>query len=98
MRFALRPVRGGMGHRRLLVVPALALPLLAAAPAHGKPGDLDRTFAHGGRVAFKVWDSGGTTTGLALRDGRRPLLAVDAYRVLDEAPAWLQLTAGGRLA
>jgi hypothetical protein len=65
---------------------ALALAALAAAP-----GDLDRSFADGGRVAYPS-GTGGYATGLALRDNR-PLLSVTA-----PTPAVLRLTASGKVA
>jgi hypothetical protein len=71
--------------------------LLAAAPAHARPGDLDRTFANGGRAAFSVFGNGGAATGLALPDGRRPLLAVSSYRDGRVVSASLRLTTSGRI-
>ncbi|MDA0182326.1 hypothetical protein OJ997_18610 [Solirubrobacter phytolaccae] len=80
-------------------VPALAalLGLLAAAPAQARPGDLDRTFGKGGRLAVIPWDSGGSTRSLALVDGVRPLLSVYADRAGDYAPALLRFSGRGRL-
>src|SRR4051794_15840000 len=71
--------------------------LVAAAPAHARPGDLDRGFANGGRVAYKVWGTGGSTAGLTLVDGVRPLLSVDAWGGRFQAPVWLRLNGRGRL-
>jgi uncharacterized delta-60 repeat protein len=82
---------------RPLTVSALIV-LLAAAPASARPGALDRTFADGGRVAFDPDGSGGFTAGLALRDGRRPLLSIGSADSGRATPSLLALTAGGRLA
>lgn len=82
---------------RPLTVSALIL-LLAAAPASARPGSLDRTFADGGRVAFDPDGSGGYTAGLALRDGRRPLLSIGSADRGQATPSVLALTAGGKLA
>lgn len=72
--------------------------LLVAAPAHAKPGDLDRTFAGNGRVAFNPYGHGGSVRSLTLLEGRRPLLSVDAQRRDTYGPTLLRLTAGGALA
>ena len=75
---------------RFLTVAALLLALAA-------PGDLDRGFANGGRAAY-LPERGGYVAGLALLDGRRPLLSVASDHGGQPAPAALTLTAGGRLA
>jgi uncharacterized delta-60 repeat protein len=81
--------------RRSLVT---VLVLLAtAAPAYARPGNLDRGFGNGGRVAYKVWGTGGSTTGLTLVGGVQPLLSVDAWGGRFQAPVWLRLNARGRL-
>lgn len=82
---------------RRLALAALALPLLAAAPAHARPGDLDRSFGKGGRLATTVWEGGGSTRSLALLDGLRPLLSVYAGRGGSYAPSLLRFSARGRL-
>ena len=79
---------------RLLTI---AVFLAFAAPASAAPGDLDRGFADGGRAAF-TFESGGYVAGLALQDGRRPLLSVSALTGAGPAPTALSLTAGGRVA
>ena len=38
---------------------AIALLAVSAPTAHARSGDLDRSFAYGGRIAQKVWGSGG---------------------------------------
>ena len=69
--------------------------LLAAAPAHARPGDLDRSFANGGRIALPL--DYGTVSGLALSDGTRPVLGVFPRR-FGYLGHELLLTAGGKLA
>ncbi|RKQ88153.1 beta-propeller uncharacterized protein DUF5122 [Solirubrobacter pauli] len=83
---------------KVIAVGAAASLLLLAAPAHARPGALDRTFAQGGRFALDPWGSGGTVKSLALLDGRRPLLSVHASRDGTWAPTLLGFTAAGALA
>jgi hypothetical protein len=75
----------------------LALFLLLASTAHARPGDLDRSFGDRGRTAF-LRDSGGYVAGMALVDGRRPLLSVGTGLYGNPAPRLLTLTAAGTLA
>ena len=75
----------------------LALFLLLASTAQARPGDLDRSFGDRGRTAF-LRDSGGYVAGLALVDGRRPLLSVGTGLYGNPAPRLLTLTAAGALA
>jgi hypothetical protein len=82
---------------RRLVVTVTAF-LLLAAPAHARPGDLDRSFANGGRAAYKVFGLGGAIESLALLDGGRPLLSVSSYRPGAFSPLFMRLTARGRVA
>jgi uncharacterized delta-60 repeat protein len=56
------------------VLLALALALLPGA-AQARPGDVDPSFATGGRTAFTVGASSAHVAGLALRPGDRPLVA-----------------------
>ena len=78
--------------RTVLTVSAF---LLIAAPAHARPGDLDRSFADGGRIAYRVGLLGGAA-GLALPDGLRPVMSIGAAREGKPLPAWLRLTTLGR--
>ena len=71
--------------------------LVTAAPAHARPGDLDRSFASGGRIAFKVWGEGGAAAGFALVDGLRPLMSVSGCIAAVRTPASLQPAGPGRL-
>ena len=82
---------------RLIVIAGAAF-LATVGSAQAKPGDLDRSFADNGRAAFKVFGSGGGIAGLALIDGRRPLLSISAYRDGQIARGTLHLTSRGRLA
>ena len=63
---------------------ALLAFLLLAAPAQAKPGDLDRTFGHGGRIAFPGGVFGySVASDIALpRDGRPLLLGTTQGVVL----------------
>ena len=79
------------------LIAALAALLLAATPAAARPGDLDRSFASGGRVAY-AFASGGYVAGLVLQDERRPFLSVDALAPGGPTPTALSLTGRGRLA
>lgn len=78
----------------LVAVPLLVLALAAAA--HARPGDLDRSFGDRGRLALN--HGGGFTGGLALEDGRRPVLSFSSLRANGPGPTILRLTAGGRSA
>src|SRR4051812_50065320 len=50
---------------------AVALCLILAAPAAAKPGDLDRTFGFGGRIAFSIGHGYSSAGGMLLdRQGR----------------------------
>lgn len=82
--------------RRLAVAAAVAS-LCAAPAAHARPGDLDRTFSKDGKVGFNPYKLGGTTRGLTLLDGRRPLLSVQAQRGPDAAPTWVSFSPAGRI-
>lgn len=82
---------------RRLARTTLIVTLLAAAPAHARPGDLDRTFGDRGRFATTVWEGGGSTRSLALLDGVRPLLSVYAGRDGTYAPSLLRFSGRGRL-
>lgn len=82
---------------KVIAVGAAAGLLLLAAPAHARPGDLDRTFGKGGRIAVEPWGCGGSTRSLVLLDGVRPLLSVFAG-CTDYEPALLRFTGLGRLA
>ena len=78
-------------------VAAVALLCAAAPAAHARPGDLDRSFSKDGKLGFNPHKRGGTVRGLALLDGRRPLLSVQAQRGADVAPTWISLNAAGRV-
>jgi hypothetical protein len=76
-----------------MVRAALLLALLLAAPAAAKPGDLDRSFGHGGRTAFVAGPgySGAAAVALDLRG--RPLLGgFDSFTVIAQ-----RLTRNGRI-
>src|SRR4051812_44437228 len=53
----------------------IALLLVLAAPAAAKPGDLDRSFGYGGRIAFAVGDGYSAASGMVLDGRSRPVLA-----------------------
>ena len=69
--------------------------LVLAAPAEARPGDLDPTFAGGGRTALVVGDSNTTPSGLSLIAGFRPLVAVRAENKGRLLPMLLRFTGGG---
>ena len=75
----------------------MALFCAAAPAAQARPGDLDRSFSRDGKLGFNPYKRGGTVRGLALLDGRRPLLSVQAQRGADVAPTWISLNAAGRV-
>jgi hypothetical protein len=79
---------------RRTVLTVLAF-LLISAPAHARPGDLDRTFADGGRVAFRIGYSSGAA-GLTLPDGLRPVVSVGISRDGKSFGAWQRFTTLGR--
>ena len=83
--------------RRRLAVTAVALFCATAPAAQARPGDLDRSFSKDGKLGFNPYKRGGTVRGLALLDGRRPLLSVQAQRGADVAPTWISLNAAGRV-
>lgn len=83
---------------KVIALGAAAGVLLLAAPAHARPGALDRTFANGGRFGFDPWGSGGTVKSMALLDGERPLLSVVASRDGTSGDTLFGFTAGGTLA
>ena len=83
--------------RRRLAVIAVALLCATAPTAQAGPGDLDRSFSKDGKLGFNPYKRGGTVRGLALLDGRRPLLSVQAQRGADVAPTWISLNAAGRV-
>lgn len=70
--------------------------LVVAAPAHADPGDLDRRFGDGGRVELS---GAGVVTGLALPDGRRPLVTVQPVAGDERrgSPLTVSLSTSGRV-
>ena len=83
--------------RRLAVLTATALLCAVVPAAHARPGDLDRSFSKDGKLGFNPYKLGGTTRGLVLLDGRRPLLSVQAQRATDVGPTWVSISAAGRI-
>ena len=81
--------------RRCLAAFAVALFCATAPAAQAGPGDLDRSFSKDGKLGFNPYKLGGTVLGLALLDGRNPLLSVQAQRGADVAPTWISLNAAG---
>jgi hypothetical protein len=77
----------------------IALCLILAAPAAAKPGDLDRTFGTGGRIAFAVGDGYASAGDMLLgRDGSL-LISGEGRSSLPPGPhiAAARLTVAGRL-
>jgi uncharacterized delta-60 repeat protein len=79
--------------RTLALLVAASMPLAAPA-AQARPGDLDRGFSGDGRLAF---GTSGVVAGLALAGDLRPVLTVNPTQDRGR-PAWIDLTATGRVA
>jgi hypothetical protein len=76
----------------------IALTLILAAPAAAKPGDLDRSFGSGGRIAFAVGDGYSSASGMLLDGHGRALLAGEGrVNPLGSRIAAARLTAAGLL-
>src|ERR1044071_383188 len=77
----------------------IALCLIFAARAAAKPGDLDRSFGYGGRIAFAVGDGYSAAGDMLLDAHGRMLLAGDGRLYSPDGPriAAARLTAAGRL-
>src|SRR4051812_10572343 len=81
---------------------AVALCLILAAPAAAKPGDLDRTFGFGGRIAFSIGHGYSSAGGMLLdRQGRvlltgQALVGATPEEWRDRVAA-ARLTSAGRL-
>ena len=80
---------------RLTILLLLAL----AAPAAAKPGDLDRSFGYGGRIAFAVGDGYSSAGDMLLDRQGRVLLAGEGRVYVPPGPriAAARLTSAGRL-
>ena len=74
----------------------MLLLLVLTAPAAAKPGDLDRTFGSGGRIAFAVGDGYSSASGMVLDARGRALLAGEGLTVLSQ-DAWQHRVAAARL-
>jgi uncharacterized delta-60 repeat protein len=75
---------------------------LLAAPAAAKPGDLDRGFGHGGRIAFAGGDGYSDASDVALDGAGRVLIAGDSLGMsvagrFERGPTLARLTGAGRL-
>jgi len=82
---------------------AAALAFLAlTTPAAAKPGDLDRTFGYGGRIAFAGGEGYSDATGIALDTSGRPLVTGGTFgrRIAGRwviGPTLARLTRSGRV-
>src|SRR3954470_1860113 len=75
---------------------AVALCLILAAPAAAKPGDLDRTFGFGGRIAFSI-GRGYSSAGGMLLDGQGRVLRTGQALVGATPEEWRDRVAAARL-